>query len=109
MIVKIKGLPSGSLIITDIGEESDLKNTDARQYDMITAVDGKDLTKPDVLIDKIENSKVGDTLKLTLCRIDNNYKITQFDVSVKLVEDKGNSEKETTTTINPFDFFNGLY
>ncbi len=111
MIVKIKGLPSGSLIITDISEDSGFVGTDAKQYDMIIAVDGEDLTTADVLIDKIENSKVGDTLKLTLCRVDNNYKITQFDVSVKLVEDKGNTETETTTSayINPYDFFNGLY
>ena len=111
MIVKIKGLPSGSLIITDIGKESGLAGTSAKQYDMIIAVDGKQLTTADVLIDKIENSKVGDTLTLTLCRVDNNYKITQFDVKVKLIEDKGTDETETTTAtyINPYDFFNGLY
>jgi PDZ domain-containing secreted protein len=111
MIVKIKGLPSGSLIITAIGEDSDLANTDAKLYDMIIAVDGKELTKSEVLIDKIEKSKIGDKLKLTLCRVDNNYKITQFDVTVRLVEDKGVAEEETTTSpfINPYDFFNGLF
>ncbi|NLO45241.1 MAG: trypsin-like serine protease [Clostridiales bacterium] len=112
MIVKIKGLPSGSLIITEIGEDSDLSNTDAKLYDMIIAVDGEELTKSEVLIDKIEKSKIGDKLKLTLCRIDNNYKITQFDVTVRLVEDKGVVEGETTTTspfINPYDFFNDLF
>ena len=109
MIIKIKGMPSGSLIITEIAEDSSLANTDARQYDMIIAVDGEDLTTPSVLLDKIEKGKVGDKLKLTLCRIDNNYQTTTFDVTVTLVEEKKDSAKETTTAqsyVNPYDFFN---
>lgn len=109
MIIKIKGMPSGSLIITEIDEDSSLAKTDARQYDMIIAVDGEDLTTPNVLLDKIENGKVGDKLKLTLCRIDNNYQTTTFDVTVTLVEEKKESAKETTTAqsyVNPYDFFN---
>jgi len=111
MIVKIKGLPSGSLIIMEIGDESDFKNTKAQQYDMIIAVDKKPLATPSVLLDRIEQGKVGDKLTLTLCRIDNNYKTTEFDVVVALVEDKGDSgEPETTTRgFNPYDFFNGIY
>ncbi|MGN0636058.1 MAG: trypsin-like peptidase domain-containing protein [Acutalibacteraceae bacterium] len=108
MIIKIKGMPSGSLIITEIAEDSSLANTDARQYDMIIAVDGEDMSTPSVLLDKIENGKVGDKLKLTLCRIDNNYQTTTFDVTVTLVEEKKDSAKETTTaqSYNPYDFFN---
>lgn len=109
MIIKIKGMPSGSLIITEIADDSSLANTDARQYDMIIAVDGQELTTPSVLLDKIEKGKVGDKLKLTLCRIDNNYQTTEFDVTVTLVEEKKDSAKETTTAqsyVNPYDFFN---
>lgn len=109
MIIKIKGMPAGSLIITEINEDSSLAKTDARQYDMIIAVNGEKLTTPNVLLDKIEKGKVGDKLKLTLCRIDNNYQTTEFDVTVTLVEEKKSSPKETTTqqsAINPYDFFN---
>jgi serine protease Do len=106
MIVQKRSAP-GSLIIMEIGKNSGLANTDARKYDMIIAVDGKELTTPDVLLDKIDSSSVGDTLTLTLCRISNNYEITKFTVKVKLVEDKGSTsaEKEEETTQNPYDFF----
>ncbi|NLB35912.1 MAG: trypsin-like serine protease [Clostridiales bacterium] len=106
MIVQIKGLPAGSLIIMEIDKTSSLANTDARQYDMIIAVDGKELTTPDVLLDRIDNCSVGDTLTLTLCRISNNYEINNFDIKVKLIEDKGStSAPEEETTKNIFDFF----
>ncbi len=109
MIIKIKGLPSGALLIMDINNDSTLKGTQAEQYDMIIRVNGEDMTKPEVLLDKIENGKVGDKLTLTLCRVDNNYQTREFDVTVTLVEESKAGQPETTTqqTINPYDFFNG--
>lgn len=118
MIIKIKGLPSGSLIIASIDDDGALADTEARQYDMIVAVNGQKMTTPNVLLDKIENGKVGDKLRLTLCRIDNNYQTKEFDITVTLVEDKKEKTEETTTVpqggINPYDFFdddffNGLF
>ena len=112
MLIKIKGLPSGSLIITEINEDSSLANTDVRQYDMIIKVNGEELTKPEVLLSKIENGKVGDKLTLTICRIDNNYQTKEFDVTVTLVEEKKEVEKETTTSqnyVDPYDFYNDFF
>ncbi|MBQ7541009.1 MAG: trypsin-like peptidase domain-containing protein [Clostridia bacterium] len=108
LIIKIKGMPSGSLIITDINDDSSLANTEVRKYDMITAVNGEKMTKPEVLLSKIENGKVGDKLTLTICRLDNNYQTTEFTVTATLVEEKKETEKETTTqkSVNPYDFFN---
>ncbi|MBQ3150014.1 MAG: trypsin-like peptidase domain-containing protein [Clostridia bacterium] len=111
MIIKIKGLPSGSLIITEINADSALANTDAKQYDMIIGVNGQEMTSPNVLLDIIEKGAVGDELTLTICRIDNNYQTTEFDVKVKLVEEKKVVEEETTVSsqpIDPFDYFNGF-
>jgi len=109
MVVQLKGLPAGSLIIGEIEDGSAFTGTQAQKYDLITAVNGKPMTTADVLLDTIENGKVGDTLKLTIYRISNNYKVTNFDVEVKLIEDKGSTEKkkveEETTSINVFDFF----
>ena len=52
-----------------------------------------------VLLDLIETGAVGDTLTLTLCRIDNRtYKTKTFDVTITLVEDKGTPKEEETTT-----------
>ena len=80
MIAQIKGLPAGTLIINEIGSDSSLADTEARQYDMIVAVNGEDLTTADVLLEKIDNGKVGDKMTLTLCRVNSNYSIDEFDV-----------------------------
>lgn len=103
MVVQIKGLPSGSLVIAKISDDSSLKGSKAQVGDLITKVDGKDMDTSDVLLEKIENGKVGDKLTLTLCRIDQNYQISEFDVTVTLVEDTGSSE-DTTTATSAFDW-----
>ena len=111
MIIKIRGLPSGALVISEINSDSNLVGTDVKAGDMIIKVDGKDMTTPNVLLDKIENGKVGDKMTLTICRIDSNYQIQTFDVTVTLVEDTPQTAQQETTTsqqyINPYDFFNG--
>ncbi len=90
MIAHYNNLPAGSLIIAQIGEESAFTGTDAKAGDLIIAVDGVDMETADTLLDKIENGKVGDKLKLTLCRVDEKtYDVKKFDVVVTLVEDKG--------------------
>ncbi|MBQ8015811.1 MAG: trypsin-like peptidase domain-containing protein, partial [Clostridia bacterium] len=109
MIAQIKGLPAGTLIINEIDPEGALANTEARQYDMITEVDGKPLTTADVLLERIDNGKVGDKMILTLCRVNSNYSIDEFEIEIALVEDKGGSEPITTTQayyIDPFEYFN---
>lgn len=96
IIVSIKGLPKGSIIIADIPEGSALAETEAEVGDLIIAVNGKKMDTSDVLLDLIDTGAVGDTLTLTLCRVnDRNYETSTFDVTVTLVEDKGSA---TTTT-----------
>lgn len=109
MVAQIKGLPAGTLIIGEIKSGSSLEGTNARKYDMIIAVDGKPMDTADVLLERIDNGSVGDKLTLTLCRVNSDYSLEQFDVEVTLVEDRTGSEEITTTTqqyVNPFDFFN---
>ena len=98
MVVKLKNLPSGSLVIASINSDSSLANSKAKVGDLITAVDGEKLDTADVLLDKIENGKVGDKLKLELCRINSDYSVDTFTVEATLVEDKGNSSETETTT-----------
>ncbi|MBE6770597.1 MAG: trypsin-like serine protease [Ruminococcaceae bacterium] len=111
MIAQIKGLPAGTLIINDISADSSLANTNIRQYDMIVAVDGKPLTTADVLLEKIDNGKVGDKMTLSICRVNADYSIEEFDVEITLVEDKGDSTPATTTVyyIDPFEYFNNQF
>ena len=109
MIVQLKELPAGSLIIRDINPDSSLASTKAEVYDLIIAVDGKDLDTPDVLLDKIENGKVGDKLTLTLCRIGNDYSISEFDVTVELVEDKGTTSPTTSQEQLPNSYWEQFF
>ncbi len=99
MVVSIKGLPKGALVIAGISGDSSLANTEAEVGDLIIGVNGKDMNDSSVLLDLIETGAVGDTLTLTLCRIESRtYKTTTFDVIITLVEDKGSSQEEETTT-----------
>lgn len=105
-IAQVKGLPAGTLIINTISSDSSLNNTNVQKYDMIIAVNGKPLDKADTLIELIDGGKVGDKMTLTLCRVNSNYSVDEFDVTVTLIEDKGGSAVEETTTqayVNPFD------
>lgn len=100
MYVAIKGLPAGSLVICDIDDDSDLLNTDVEKGDMITAVNGKKLDDAAILAEMVENGSVGDVITLSIVRINDDYSCSEFDVKVKLVEDKKgtNAEEETTTS-----------
>lgn len=106
MIVKMNKLPSGSIIIAEIEENSAFSGTDVVTGDMIIAANGKELTDADVLLSLIEDASAGDELKLTIARVNDDYSVEKFDVTVKLVEDKGTtSVKEEATTegfTNPF-------
>lgn len=99
MVVSIKDLPQGSLVIAGISADSSLANTKAEVGDLIIAVNGKDMNDSSVLLDLIDTGAVGDTLTLTLCRIEQRtYKTSTFDVTIKLVEDRGDTAQEPTTT-----------
>ncbi len=104
IIVKANKLPAGSIVINSIMNGSDLLNTQAKEGDMVVAVNGKELDTYDVLLDIIENGKVGDTLTLTICRVDSNYNISKFDIKVKLVEDSSTSEKIQESIDSDFYF-----
>ena len=60
----------------------------------------------DVLLSLIEDASVGDELKLTIARVNEDYSVKKFDVTVKLVEDKGTTptteEEKTEGFTNPF-------
>ncbi len=116
MFVAIKGLPSGSIVIYSISDDSDLKNTKAKEGDLIYAVNGVELEDSSYLAELIENGKVGDILTLSLIRINSDYSFEEFDIKVKLVEDKGDTvlvEEETTVSSNdnylPDDSYGDYY
>lgn len=92
MYVQVKGLPSGTIVIADIATDSDLANKDVKVGDMITQVNGKDMTDSGMLSDMIEEMSVGDTLTLTIVRVDaRDWSQTEQNVTVTLVEDRGDT------------------
>ncbi|MBR3737472.1 MAG: serine protease [Eubacterium sp.] len=77
----------GTMVIQEIDSESDLKNSNIKQYDMIVAIDGKTLTSVDVMTSALSKKKPGDTVTLSIARIENN-KIKTFEIKCKLIESK---------------------
>ncbi len=80
---------NGTMVINEVKSDSDLAGKDVREYDMIVAVNGETLTSSDIMTSTLADAKPGDTIKLTIARIENN-KITTFDVDCVLSESKGN-------------------
>ena len=102
-------LPYGSIVIAAMTESSDLQKQGVKVGDIITGVNGKALDSTDILLEVIEDSKVGDTITLSVCRLNNSGGVSnKFDVKVKLVEDKGETatpQQEQTT--DPFSSYFG--
>lgn len=78
----------GTMVINEINDNSDLKNKDIREYDMIVAANGETMTSTDVITSILSSSKPGDKITLTIARIENNQ-IDTFDVECTLIESKG--------------------
>ncbi len=100
MAVQMMDLPSGSLVIYSIDNNSALAGTEAQPGDMIISVNGKDLDKADVLLETIEDSSVGDVLTLKLFRITTTggrYHTEELTVKAKLIEENNTKVEETTT------------
>ncbi len=103
--VQMKGLPSGTIVIAEVGSDSDLADKDVKVGDMIVAVNGEEMTSTDMLSGMIEDMSAGDKLTLTIVRIDSkDWTQTEFDVEVVLVEDTGNSEAQTPEINYDFPF-----
>lgn len=79
------GLPAGVLIVS-IDANSSFSGTIAQQGDIITAVDGTRIYGMDNLSQMLAKYKAGDTVKLTLARVDNMGNISELEVSVTLLE-----------------------
>ena len=103
IIAQSNDLPTGTIIIDTIMAGSDLANQGVKEGDMITGVNGKDLEDYEDLLDLVDSGKVGDELELTICRVDSSYKISFFDVKVKLVSESAISN-ETVEEVPSFPF-----
>ena len=76
----------GTMVIQSVESESSLSGK-VQEYDMIVAVNGETMTSTDVMTSVLSDSKPGDTVKLTIARIEN-QKIKTFEVECTLIESK---------------------
>ena len=109
MYAAIKGLPSGTIIIYSISDDSSFKDTEAQAGDMIIAVNGEPLETTSTLSELVEQSNVGDKLTLTLVRlnVEENYSAKEFDVTVTLVENRGDTYATESESTTQSDIFGG--
>ena len=73
-------LPYGSIVIASIATNSSLNETNIKVGDIVTAVNGKKLDDTAILLEAIENAKVGDSFQF----MRNGY----FTVDKKSTDDK---------------------
>lgn len=77
----------GTMVIQSVDSESDLSNKGIQQYDMIVAVNGQTMTSVDVMTSVLSQSKPGDTIELTIARVENNS-LKIATVKCNLIESK---------------------
>jgi len=87
------GVPQG-ILIREILSHSNLSIAGAKTNDIITAIDGKNVTTTEELSAEISKHSINDKVKLTITRLENvnsmfNSKSNTITVEVTLVEDKG--------------------
>ncbi len=75
--------------IAEINDESPIKDSKAKEGDIITAIDGKPVTSLMSLYEVLDSYKEGDTVELSIYRINkkDNEKHEEFKVKVKLLGD----------------------
>ena len=106
--IEENNLPAGAIVVAGINEDSSLVNTDLKENDIITEVNGEPLTTPDILIQLIQNSNVGDSFEFTIVRIAMNEDGTDyvdyqtFTVTASLVENKAAEESSEQNAQDDF-------
>lgn len=88
-------LPQG-LLVSSVETTSDAAQKGVQKNDIITKVNGKQITQFSDLTSAEDKLKPGDTITLTICRYTNGSSRT-FNVTVKLMEDRGDTTSSTTT------------
>lgn len=106
MFVAIKGLPSGSIVIASVAEDSDFYGK-IESGDLVTAMNGKNLDSSADLAASIEGMNVGDKITLDVVRINSDYSFREFSVTGVLVEDKETVEEEEESNTSIFDDYFG--
>lgn len=92
IVAKSNNLPAG-VYIQSVDPKSDAAANGVKADDIITALNGKPITTAEMLIAERDRFKPGDAVVLTIYR---RQTLGTLIVKLKLAEDKGLSEKEST-------------
>ena len=104
-----KGVPTG-LYVQGVDESSDMARQGVVVGDVITKVNGKNITIASVLLDVIEEAKAGEVITLEVYKADTKQRVT---LDVRLMESVGSNSyqvKDTETNDlpeNPFEYYFG--
>lgn len=77
-------LPSGSIVISQVQEKSDLKGK-VKQGDIIVAVNGEKLTEKGMILDVLDSCRVGEDITLKIARIDSSGRVNYRSVKCRLM------------------------
>ncbi len=90
---EMKKYAAVGLLVVSVGEDSDIYGKIV-EGDIITHVNGMEITNDDIILDVIDDCKAGDTISLTVLK--NNGNTVDFDVKLKA----NRSDSSYSSTIN---------
>ncbi len=93
------GVPAG-LYVTEVDESVNAYAQGLRAGDIITKIDGTEITDSEVVIDYLKEKSPGDKVKLTVYRYSATGNGKTFSLSVTLAEDKGDDATSTASDSN---------
>lgn len=90
---QVYGVPVG-IIISEISSDSNLSSCGIKTGDIITKINDVNVTSLDAFYGELYNHKPGESVKLSIYRkTSNQFTSSSFDASVKLLEDKGETQE----------------
>ncbi len=84
-------IPAG-LMITEFSEDSAFKGTEAREYDIIIALDGEAVASLSDVSNLLAQHVPGDQVEVTLYRAEDGARGEELTVTITLLEDKGETQ-----------------
>ena len=94
--VEIGQYQSTGLLVASVSNDSDLYGK-VNEGDVITHVNGQEITRDDIILDVIEDSNAGDTISITV--VSKNGKESEYEI--KLMENTGTSSYNPNEIVIP--------
>ncbi len=111
VIAKVNGYDNVGLYVSSVSEDSDIYGK-VTEGDIITHINGKEITNDDIVLDIIEDSKAGDSITITV--ISKKGKTSEYNVKLKAnvgessysssIKKEENSQSGGNSSGGTFDF-----